>query len=103
MDTSLGLLDSLVKDQGEYLADLDEEGLYKDFEGLDYSLDTLRRALYFLAMVGLIKELTLPVEEGSGTGVFHYVIVYRYLQPDDNCQELDLKLLNLGLAEGVPA
>src|SRR5581483_5674852 len=80
-----------LDEQSQYVPELDEEGLYRDFDGLDCSLDTLRRDLHFLAALGLLKELTLPVEDEIGT--MHYMTVYRSLLADDDSRQQDLILL----------
>jgi type I restriction enzyme, S subunit len=86
-----------MDEQGTYLEESDLEGKYRLFAGLDCSLDTTRRELHFLARMGLVKELTLPVEEESGVGIVHYITAYRSLREDDDYQQYDLSLLNADL------
>ncbi|MBA2392175.1 MAG: restriction endonuclease subunit S [Ktedonobacteraceae bacterium] len=88
-----------IDGQGTYREELDRGGRYTLFAGLGCSLDTIRRELHFLARMGLVKELTLLVEEESGIGTVHYVTAYRSLRADDECRQQDLGLLNTDQVE----
>ena len=92
-----------MDEQGMYQAEVDREEEYRMFASLDCSLDTIRRELHFIARMGLVKELTLPVEEESGVGVVHYITAYRALCADDDCQQKDLGCLNADLVKEVLA
>ncbi len=78
-----------------------ELGLHDEFEGLDYSLDSIRRDLHFLAAVGLLKELTLAAEGQPGN--IYYIAVYRSLLADDDSKREDLSVLDSSFVEEVSA
>src|SRR5581483_5506116 len=80
-------------EEGAYLPDLDEERLFRDFDRLDCSLDSIRRELHFLASVGLVKELSRSDQ--------NYITLYRSLLMDDDSQEEDLALLGEEVVEEV--
>jgi type I restriction enzyme, S subunit len=80
-----------LDEQGQSRFDPDLEGMYAGFDGLDYSLDALRRDLRVLAALGMIKEVALALEDEGG-GVY-FLTTYRSLRAEDDMQQEDLILL----------
>ena len=80
-----------LDEDGRHIPELDKEGLYLAFAGLDCSLDTIRRDLHYLAALGLLKDPTLRIEdEGSP---LRFITGYRSLLADDDSQQQDLDVL----------